>query len=145
MSTRPENLADGLSALELAFLGDCVYELFVRERLCEQARAGKAAKIQVLAVEQVRASFQSGVYERLKPLLAETEADVLRRGRNASPKTVPKSAKMSDYRRATAVETLFGWLWIRGECERARELFGLTGETEMIEGTNETYKTDGVA
>ena len=119
---------DGLSALELAFLGDCVYELFVRERLCGLAQAGKAAKIQVLAAERVRASFQSGVYERIKPLLTEAESDVLRRGRNASPKSIPKSAKMSDYRRATAVETLLGWLWLRGEQPRARELFELTRE-----------------
>ncbi len=76
-----------------------------------------------MTVERVRANYQSEAVNILEPLLSEREADVLRRGRNAGGLSVPKSAKPSEYRRATGFETLFGYLAISGQTERLEELF----------------------
>ena len=76
-----------------------------------------------LAVEQVRASYQSRAVDVIEPMLTEKESDILRRGRNAGGISVPKSAKPSEYRRATALEALFGYLSLSGQQERIEELF----------------------
>ena len=76
-----------------------------------------------LAVEKVRASFQSAAYEKLLPILTEEETDILKRGRNATGLNPPKSSNPRDYHRATAVEVLFGYLDLIGEKERIEELF----------------------
>jgi len=106
----------------LAFYGDSVYETMVRERVIRLHQTN-AGRLHELAVEQVRASYQSKAVNVIEPLLDEREADILRRGRNAGGVSVPKSAKPSEYRRATALEALFGYLALCGRGERAAELF----------------------
>lgn len=106
----------------LAFYGDCVYELLVRRKVVLHGNTN-AGRLHDLAVEQVRASYQSKAVEVIEPMLTEREADILRRGRNAGGISVPKSAKPSEYRRATALETLFGYLSLSGQEERIEELF----------------------
>ncbi len=120
--TLTEREASGYSPNVLAFYGDCVYEQLVRRRvvLCGNTNAGR---LHDLAVEQVRASYQSEAVSVIEPLLTEKENDILRRGRNAGGISVPRSAKPSEYRRATALETLFGYLAITGQSERIEELF----------------------
>ncbi len=110
------------SPLALAFVGDCVYELFVRERL---ACGGNCppGKLHARSVESVRCEAQSAAAERLRSLLTEEEAAVLRRGRNANPGHRPKNAEAADYRMATALESLFGYLYLKGELSRLRTLF----------------------
>lgn len=71
----------------------------------------------------MRASYQSKAVDVIEPMLTEREADILRRGRNAGGISVPKSAKPSEYRRATALETLFGYLSLSGQQERIETLF----------------------
>ena len=75
------------------------------------------------AVALVNASAQSAALERLLPLLTPEELAIFKRGRNASASSVPKHAEISDYRRATGVEALFGYLFLRGEQQRLQELF----------------------
>lgn len=113
-----------LSPLTLAFMGDAVYELLVREHLMAKGSM-PVGKLHRMAVAYVRASFQARVYDVFEPLLAQDEADVMRRGRNSSAVHPPKNADMAEYRKATGVETLFGYLHLCGRKERVLELFAL--------------------
>ncbi len=106
----------------LAFYGDSVYETLVRNRIVTRHQTN-AGRLHNLAVERVRASYQSEAVNVIEPMLTEREADILRRGRNAGGISVPKSAKPSEYRRATALEALFGYLSLSGQHERVKELF----------------------
>jgi ribonuclease-3 family protein len=112
-----------LSPLSLAFLGDGVFELLVRERLL---RSGSmpAGKLHRLAVEKVNAKGQAAAYERLLEELSQQETDILKRGRNANVKP-PKSCSAEEYHKATAIEALFGYLYLCGEQGRLAALFEL--------------------
>ena len=111
-----------LSPLTLAFVGDGVYELLVRKRIVEAGNM-PPKKLNAHKVEMVRASAQAAVYDGLEPLLTEDERDMLKRGRNAHTGSVPKNAQMADYRKATGVEALFGFLYLKGDWERLYFLF----------------------
>ena len=111
-----------LSPLTLAFVGDGAYELLVRKRIVE-AGSMPPKKLNAHKVEMVRASAQAAVYDGLEPLLTEDERDMLKRGRNAHTGSVPKNAQMADYRKATGVEALFGFLYLKGDWERLYFLF----------------------
>lgn len=117
-----EKVARGYSPNVLAFFGDSVYEEMVR-RLIVTTHQTNAGKLHELAVKRVRASYQSEAVNVVEPLLTEIEADIMRRGRNAGGISVPKSAKPSEYRRATGFEALFGYLALTGQQERLEELF----------------------
>lgn len=120
----------------LAFYGDSVYEVLVRGLLIKVHQTN-AGQLHNMAVERVRASYQSEAVSVLKPLLTEREADVLRRGRNAGGISVPKSAKPSEYRRATGLEALFGYLALSGQQERLEELFNAVCEALPTESDKE--------
>lgn len=126
---------NSLNGLSLAFIGDAVYEIMVREHLLEHGSL-QVGKLHKMAVEMVRASFQSDVFDFLEPILDEAENGILHRGRNASATHIPKGANAIEYRKATGVEALFGWLYLEGRNERIRELF------EMI--LNRSEKEEGV-
>ena len=108
----------------LAYLGDSVIEVLARERLVS-AGIPDSARLNLAAAKYVRATVQSDAVERILPLLAEAEAAVYRRARNVGHTNTPRSASPAEYRRATGMEALFGWLWLGGEegKTRARELF----------------------
>ena len=106
----------------LAFLGEAVYEILVRERIVHRANM-PVNKLHLQAVEQVRASYQSKAYAVVEPVLTEEELAALRRGRNISSIKPPKNGTMQDYRRATGLECLFGYLYLKGEIQRINELF----------------------
>ena len=111
-----------ISSVGLAHCGDAVYELLVRSWLCAHGRAtGKS--LHRATVELVRAGAQAVRAERVIPLLTEEEQAVFKRGRNAHVHTVPASASRADYLKATALECLLGWLYLRGERGRINELF----------------------
>ena len=110
------------SPVELAFIGDAVYELMVREHisLCHDAPAGK---LNSMCVEYVRAEAQQSALERIQDELTEEELDFVRRGRNANKVMASKNADPAAYRAATGVEAMFGYLYLSGQNERIRRLF----------------------
>ncbi|MBP3248892.1 MAG: ribonuclease III [Ruminococcus sp.] len=116
--------ANAYSPLSLAFLGDSVYDTLVREHLLMKANM-PVSKLHSAKIKLVCAEFQSDAYEKVAEQLSERELAVLKRGRNATGNTVPKHADAVQYRRATAIESLFGFLYITGKTERVRELFAL--------------------
>lgn len=123
-----------LSPLTLAFVGDVVYELLVREKIV-QVGSMPTKKLNALKVELVRASAQARVYDALESILSEEEHDILKRGRNAHTGSVPKNGSIAEYRKATGVEALFGYLYLKKETERLHQLFerameASQGETE---------------
>ncbi|MCL2194986.1 MAG: ribonuclease III [Oscillospiraceae bacterium] len=111
------------SPLALAFFGDAVFSLLVRERLLQQANR-PAGELHKLATAQVNARAQAELAKQLLPQLTDEEAGVFRRGKNAKHGTLPQRCTAQEYALATGLEALFGWLWLRGEEARARELFG---------------------
>lgn len=116
--------AKGLSPLALAFIGDAVFEVFVREHLvCLGNRP--VSELHRLSVREVCCGAQADAAKRLLPLLTEEETAVFRRGKNAHPGHVPKNADQVDYHTATALEALFGYLYLSGRIERLRELFDI--------------------
>lgn len=132
-----EKQAAAYSPNVLAFYGDCVYEELVRRHIVLEHQTN-AGRLHNLAVERVRASYQSAAVAVIESLLTEREADILRRGRNAGGISVPKSAKPSEYRRATALEALFGYLSLTGQKERLNVLFdaictGLPVDSDAVE------------
>ena len=88
-------------------------------------------KLHIFAVKRVCARFQSKAVEVILPLLTEEETTILKRGRNATGNTVPKSSNPVEYRRATALECLFGYLYLKGENVRIQELFDIIWEIEI--------------
>ncbi len=115
------------SPLSLAFLGDSVYDTLVREMLLRTANM-PASKLHSAKVRLVCAEFQSEAYGRLEEKLTEKELAVLKRGRNATGNTAPKHADTGEYRRATAVECLFGYLYLLGQDQRIAEIFEIVME-----------------
>lgn len=111
-----------MSAASLSFIGDCVYSLFVRERLCCSGLA-KSGELHSLSAKKVRAQAQARDFKCIEPLLTETELSVYKRGRNAHNKNIPKAASGAEYNCATGIEALFGYLYLSGESERAAQLF----------------------
>ena len=108
-----------VSPLALAFVGDGVYEMMVRERLvCLANRPPR--ELHREAVKLVRAEAQAEAIEAMMPLLTEKELAVYKRGRNAHT-----ARNSDDYHRATGLETLFGYLYLSGEIDRVRELFDI--------------------
>lgn len=118
---------ENLSPLNLAFVGDTVFDLFVREDLvCKANRP--VNKLHNCATKMVKASAQSEAARKIMPLLRENELSVFKRGRNAHTNHKAKNASEEDYHYATGLEAVFGYLYLKGEIDRLRELFGLICE-----------------
>ena len=109
------------SPLALAFIGDAVYEVFVRARVLAEANTS-ANTLHKKAIAYVKASAQARAAKALIDTLNEDELAAFKRGRNAKSATVPKNADLTDYRYATGLEALFGYLYLSGKSERLNEL-----------------------
>ena len=120
--TKPEVDIHEMSPVALAFVGDAVLELLVRARLVGSTRL-QPNRLHTVATHYVSAHAQCRELEILEPLLTEEEANVLRRGKNASKASVAKHATVQEYRASTGLECLLGWLYLRGENDRIQQLF----------------------
>lgn len=123
--TKEFNIGDKVSpnqysALTLAYIGDAVYELFVRTYLLRDANF-PVNQLHKAAIRLVCANAQSNLYQKIKDILTEEETAVYKRGRNTNSHP-PKNADMVDYKSATGVEALIGYLYLKGESERILEL-----------------------
>ena len=111
------------SSASLAYLGDCALEICVREYLVRELGLSSSAKLNKAALEFVTAPKQAEAMKNILDLLTDEESDVFHRGRNMGHSNVPKSATVSQYRSATGMEALFGYLYLSGKTERINELF----------------------
>ena len=114
----------------LAFLGDAVYSLWVREKLVRSG-AGKAAEFQRAAAKVESARGQSAFLERVFPLFTEREEEIYRRCRNAKKATKSKHATPAEYNRSTGFEAVLGYLYLTGDQARIEELLSLTDEDDL--------------
>lgn len=118
-----------ISAIGLAHMGDAVYETLVRTWLCVHGKAtGKELHRATIAL--VCAQKQAELAQRVLPQLTEGELAVYKRGRNANVHAMPRSATPAQYHAATGLECLMGWLYLRGDKERAEQLFRAMMEEE---------------
>lgn len=119
-----------ISMLGLAHVGDAVYELLYRSKLCSDGHTA-VAEMHRMTVAFVRAEAQAEAAAKLLPVLTTEEASVYKRGRNAKVNSVPHNADIGQYHAATGLEALFGWLYLLGRTERINELFNIiTGGTD---------------
>ncbi len=110
-----------IGMLQLAYLGDTLHDLAARSRLL--AHPESVGKMHRRASRWVSAEAQAVMLDALLPRMTEEEREVCRRGRNAQAKhAAPRHAQPGDYQKATALEALWGWLYVRGETARLREL-----------------------
>ncbi len=110
-----------ISPVTLAFVGDSVYSLYVRERLTLEV-GGKSAQLQKVAAQIVSAKGQSSFLENVEPLFTEEEADIFRRAKNAKKGSKSKSASQLEYNRSTGLEAVLGFLYLTGRDERIKTL-----------------------
>jgi ribonuclease-3 family protein len=123
-----------LPSLVLAYVGDAVFELFVRLYLLEE-RNGKVHELHDHATALVNAGAQARYYRMLEPVMTPQERSVARRGRNVNSRRVPKNAQMLDYRLSTGFEALIGFLFLSDQKKRLSELvrLSLTGVGEAAQ------------
>lgn len=114
-----------LSPLVLAYIGDGVYELFVRNKLITDFPSTPPSKLHKLSSAHVKAHAQSNSMKVIEPILTDKELGVYKRGRNAKSATVPKNADVTDYRRATGFEALVGYLYLNKENDRLSQIMEL--------------------
>lgn len=116
-----------LNSLALAYLGDAVYELMVRSRLCLNG-IPTSKKLHQAALSYVAAPAQAEAAQTIQPLFTSEEQDVFRRGKNTHTAAIPQNASREEYRIATGLEALFGWLYLNGRKDRLCQLFDRIAE-----------------
>ena len=117
-----QNKLKEISTAALAYYGDCVIELSVREHLVECGYSS-SARLNSAALDFVRAPKQAEAMKNILPVLTEDEEAIFKRGRNMGHSSTPKAATVAEYRSATGMEVLFGWLKLSGRDARIVELF----------------------
>lgn len=110
-----------LPSLTLAYIGDAVFELYIRNLLIKEGHI-RVQKLHREAVKRVNAGLQAKLLEDIQSELTETELAIAKRGRNAKSGHVPKSAEVTEYRKSTGLEALVGYLYLKGENSRIEEL-----------------------
>ena len=123
------------SPLTLAFLGDAVYSLLVRNMLSLAANK-PTGKLHKESIMYVNAAFQAKMMRELLPQLSESETTVFKRGRNAHSAHSPKNQSDADYRYATGLEALYGYLYLCGNTDRIKEIFNISTYKAYTENQN---------
>ena len=120
---RPKNIADvnTMSPLTWAYIGDSVYELYVREFLVNTTKL-KPHKLHLEAIKYVKAKAQAEILEKIEEKLTENEKEIVKRGRNAENHHLPKNATVQDYMYSTGFEALIGYLYLTKQDERLIEI-----------------------
>lgn len=119
-----ETEASSFSPLVLAYMGDCVYEIFIRTKIVNAGNM-QVNKMHKQSASLVKASAQTQMMHLIMEELTDEEMRIFKRGRNAQSKTMAKNATMSDYRTATGFESLIGYLYLNGQEKRLVDLISL--------------------
>jgi len=119
-----------LNPLVLAYVGDSVYDTFVRTLLVSGGY-GQVAKLHKMSIEFVKAKAQADILGKITEMLTADEQDIVRRGRNTKSATIPKNADIADYRYATGFEALIGYLYLTGRIDRLMEVIRRVIEVKM--------------
>ena len=110
-----------MSPLTWAYVGDCVYELYIRTKLVNETKL-KPHALHIEAIKHVKAKAQAETLNKIYEELTEKEKDIVRRGRNAENHHLPKNANVQDYMYATAFEALIGYLYLTKQNDRLKEI-----------------------
>lgn len=110
-----------MSPLTWAYVGDCVYELYIRTKLVNETKL-KPHALHIEAIKHVKAKAQAETLNKIYEDLTEKEKDIVRRGRNAENHHLPKNANVQDYMYATAFEALIGYLYLTKQNDRLKEI-----------------------
>lgn len=121
---RSEEEINLLSPLTWAYVGDCVYDLYIRTNLVNQTNL-KPHKLHIETIQYVKAQAQAKLLERIQEQLTEEEKEIVRRGRNAQSHHLPKNSNVQEYRYATAYEALLGYLYLTRKFGRLKEILNL--------------------
>lgn len=113
-----------LSPLVWAYIGDSVYELYIRTKLVNSSNA-KPHKLHIESIKYVKAKSQANVLKKITENLSDEEKDIVRRGRNAENHHVAKNANVVDYSQSTAFEALIGYLYLTKQDERLHEILNM--------------------
>lgn len=113
---------NAVPTLNLAFIGDGVFDLLVREHLVTGSN-NHVGELNRAKVEMVNCKSQAEYVKLLLPVLTEEETEIFKRGRNTKVNSASKHSTLSDYHAATGLEALFGYLYLKGDTERIKELF----------------------
>lgn len=125
--------ANQYSPLVLAYIGDSIFDVYIRTSIIAEGNK-PVNKMHQESKQYVKASEQSKIYHKIENILTPEEISIYKRGRNAKPHTSPKNATISDYRQATGLESLIGYLYIDGQIDRLIELMDI-----MIEKRGDFY------
>lgn len=112
---------DMLSPLVWAYVGDAVYELYIRTHLINNSNA-KPHKLHVESIKYVKAKAQADILKKIQDILTDEEKDIVRRGRNTENHHVAKNANVADYAQSTAFEALIGYLYLSKNDDRLKEI-----------------------
>ena len=115
---------DMLSPLVWAYVGDSVYEMFIRTYLINNSNA-KPHKLHIESIKYVKAKAQAEILMKITDNLTDSEKDIVRRGRNAENHHLPKNADPADYMYSTAFEALIGYLYLTKQDERLKEILNM--------------------
>ncbi len=116
-----EQRINNLNPLTWAYIGDAVYELYIREKLIETTNL-KPHKLHIEAVKKVKAEAQANILQNIEEKLREEEKEIVRRTRNTKNHHLPKNSNVKEYMYATAFEGLIGYLYLTGKEERLKEI-----------------------
>ena len=119
--TRDENDVNLLSPLTWAYIGDCVYELYIRTELINKTNL-KPHKLHIESIKYVKAKAQAEILQNIYEELTEEEKDIVRRGRNTENHHLPKNSNVQEYMYSTAFEALIGYLYLTRKDERLKEI-----------------------
>ena len=122
---KDEQEVNMMPPLTWAYIGDCVYELYIRTKLINETYM-KPHALHIESIKYVKASAQSEILKRIYNDLTEEEKDIVRRGRNAENHHLPKNANVQEYMYATAYEALLGYLYLTKQTQRLQEILKIS-------------------
>ena len=121
---RDESEINTMSPLVWAYIGDSIYELYIRMHLVNNTKS-KPHKLHIESIKYVKAKAQAEILQRIQDKLTDKEKEIVKRGRNAENHHLPKNATVQEYMYSTGFETLIGYLYLTKQDERLKEILNM--------------------